>query len=511
MFFLYERGNLPDDSKYSVIESYPTPKDADSAKRFVAFCNYYRRFIKNFSEYSRHLTRLSKKGVPFEWTEDCEFAFKYLKKALISPTLLQYPDFTKEFCITTDASKHACGAVLTQEHQGKQLPIAYASKTFTKGESNKSTIEQELTAIHWAITHFRPYFYGKHFLIRTDHRPLSYLFSMKNPSSKLTRMRLDLEEYDFTVEYLRGKDNYVADALSRITIDDFKEMNRKVACVLRVTTRSVTKQKDSSRINNQYRANKNDKLDEPKIYVPIKNSDVRKYYKLKIYPNKCYIKKGKSIVACININDIFTKEKLDLGQFFSRLEKAASKLNIKKLQVAPSEKIFEFISKSEFRNMGNKVLNEIKIALLNEIKILYTKNSKEILEIMLKYHDDPIEGGHCGIYRTAEKIKRYYYWKNMTKDIAKDVKACHKCQIAKNTKRIKGPMIVTETPNKPFDPVYVDTIEPSSRSIHGNKYAVTLICDLTKYLVTIPIPNKLAKTKAIWPDEDINFGHGYRI
>ena len=86
--------------------------------------------------------------MPFEWTRDYEFAFGYFKKALMSPTLLQDPDFTKKFCIITDASKHVCGAVLTQEREGRHLPVAYASKTFTKGESNKSTIQQELTAIH---------------------------------------------------------------------------------------------------------------------------------------------------------------------------------------------------------------------------------------------------------------------------------------------------------------------------------------------------------------------------
>lgn len=91
MFILYghkctDKGILPDDSKYSVIENYPTRKDAS--------------------------------------------------KAFMSPTLLQYPNFEKQFCITTDASEHACGAVLSQEYSGKHLPIAYASRNFTKGESN---------------------------------------------------------------------------------------------------------------------------------------------------------------------------------------------------------------------------------------------------------------------------------------------------------------------------------------------------------------------------------------
>lgn len=132
-----------------------------------------------------------KKNVPFEWTDECQNAFIHLKSQLINPTLLQYPDFSKEFCIVADASKQACGAVLTQNYNGHQLPVAYASKGFTKCESNKSTTEKELTEIHWAIVHFRPYIYGKHFTVKTDHRPLTYLFSMVNPSSKLTRIRLE--------------------------------------------------------------------------------------------------------------------------------------------------------------------------------------------------------------------------------------------------------------------------------------------------------------------------------
>jgi len=70
--------------------------------------------------------------------------------------LLQYPNFSKELYTLPDASKQACGAVLTQKKNGLQLPVAYASRSFTKRESNKSITEQERTAIHWAITHFRP-------------------------------------------------------------------------------------------------------------------------------------------------------------------------------------------------------------------------------------------------------------------------------------------------------------------------------------------------------------------
>lgn len=235
-----DKGILPDDTKYTVIKNYPRPTDADSARRFVAFCNYYRRFIHNFAQYSYHLTRLTRKNVEFKWSKECEDAFTYLKTSLICPPILQYPNFKKTFCITTDASKIACGAVLSQEYDGKQLPVAYASRGFTKGEQNKSVIERELAAIHWALNYFRPYIFGTKFLVKSDHRPLSYLFSMKNPSSKLTRMRLDLEEYNFEIEYIKGTDNVCADALSRIEFSDIKELTNTVANINKMTTRSET-------------------------------------------------------------------------------------------------------------------------------------------------------------------------------------------------------------------------------------------------------------------------------
>lgn len=130
----------------------------------------------------------------------------------MTPRILQYPDFTKTFIVTTDASDFACGAVLSQLHDQDDLPISFASRAFTKGDRNKHIIEKELAAIHWAIMHIKPYLYGRKFIVRTDHRPLIYLFGMKNPSSKLERMRLGLEEFQFTIEYIPGKSNVTADA-----------------------------------------------------------------------------------------------------------------------------------------------------------------------------------------------------------------------------------------------------------------------------------------------------------
>lgn len=124
---------------------------------------------------SRPLTHLTKKRIEFIWTEECNKNFEKLKKAIISPQILKYPNFNKPFKLTVDASKYACGGVLSQEIDGFDHPITFISKTFKNGELNKSTIEKELLAIHYSITTLRPYLYGTKFLILTDHKPLIYL------------------------------------------------------------------------------------------------------------------------------------------------------------------------------------------------------------------------------------------------------------------------------------------------------------------------------------------------
>lgn len=202
--------------------------------------NYYRRFIPGFSIVARPLNMLTKKRMAFMWSKDCDDAFNKLKSRLCKPHILKYPNFDEQFIITTDASQYGVGAVLSQLHNGVDSPIAFASRAFLKSEINKSTIEKEMLAIHFAIKHFRPYVYGVKFLVRSDHRPLQFLYSMKDPSSKLSRMRLDLAEYDFTIEYIKGADNVVADSLSRIDFADIKSIPENNANILAIT-RSMSK------------------------------------------------------------------------------------------------------------------------------------------------------------------------------------------------------------------------------------------------------------------------------
>jgi len=117
-------------------------------------------------------------------------------RLLTSQPLLQYPDFSKPFSLTTDGSNDALGAILGQGEIGRDLPVAYASRTLGKAERNYPTVEKELLAVAWGCKHFRPYLYGRKFIVVTDHRPLVWIFNVKDPSSRLLKWRLKLEEYE---------------------------------------------------------------------------------------------------------------------------------------------------------------------------------------------------------------------------------------------------------------------------------------------------------------------------
>ena len=140
-------GVVPDQSKYSVIKNYPIPKDKDATRRFVAFSNYYRKFIPNFATIAKPLNSLTKLNSKFIWSkaEQSLVKFMIMKKKL-----------------------------------------SHASKAFNPAEGKKAPIEQELIAIHWSIKYYRPYLYKTHFIVRSDHKPLVHLYSLKDPASRLT-------------------------------------------------------------------------------------------------------------------------------------------------------------------------------------------------------------------------------------------------------------------------------------------------------------------------------------
>lgn len=151
-----EDGVKPDPKKVDSVLNFPVPKNTKDIKSFLGLAGYYRRFIPNFSSITQNLTRLLQKDADFVWTSTQQEAFEKLKLILCSEPILQYPDFSKPFLLTTDASNYAIGSILSQGEVPKDLPIAYPSRTLNKAESNYNTTEKELLSIIWSVKHFRP-------------------------------------------------------------------------------------------------------------------------------------------------------------------------------------------------------------------------------------------------------------------------------------------------------------------------------------------------------------------
>lgn len=213
-------GIKPNPNKIEVIKTFPIPRTTKQIKSFLGLLGYYRKFIKDFAKLTKPLTYRLKKGVKINPNDiDYKEGFEICKNLLTNDPILQYPDFNKPFVLTTDASNFAIGAILSQGEVGSDLPVSYASRTLNNHEISYSTIEKEMLAIIWATKQFRPYLYGRKFTIVTDHRPLQWLFTIKEPNSKLVRWRLKLEEYDYKIVYKKGLLNGNADALSRIELN----------------------------------------------------------------------------------------------------------------------------------------------------------------------------------------------------------------------------------------------------------------------------------------------------
>jgi hypothetical protein len=206
-------------AKVEMIQNFPRPETKKQVRGWLGLTGYYRKYVPNYSDIASSLTDLTKgktKQCKVKWSDECENAFQTLKRALMSKPVLILPDFNQQFIVQVDASEKALGAVLSQlDNTGNEHPVCYASRKLHPREQAYATSEKECLGIIWAVTKmFKPYVYGKHFIIVTDHNPLCWLKTVKDTNQKLMRWSLLLEEYDYEIEHKSGKMH--SNTLSRI-------------------------------------------------------------------------------------------------------------------------------------------------------------------------------------------------------------------------------------------------------------------------------------------------------
>ncbi|XP_042045728.1 uncharacterized protein LOC121792000 [Salvia splendens] len=204
-------GQLKADScKIDAMVAWPIPSTIKQLKGFLGLTGYYRRFIANYALIAAPLTDLLKKD-SFVWSPAAEQSFCELKTAMTSAPVLRLPDFSRQFCVETDACDFGVGAVLLQDNH----PLAFFSKKLGPRRRVASTYHKELYAIVEAVQKWRQYLLGREFIIRTDQKSLKELLQqvVQTPDQHLYVRKL--MGYKFVIEYKKGSNNKVADALSR--------------------------------------------------------------------------------------------------------------------------------------------------------------------------------------------------------------------------------------------------------------------------------------------------------
>ncbi|XP_076031117.1 uncharacterized protein LOC143019364 [Oratosquilla oratoria] len=206
------------EDKVKKIKEAPIPTTKKQVRAFVNLVGYYRQFIPEFAAVALPLHNLLKKSAPnrVSWGETEERAFQQLKSHLCNSPILQLPNPREPFTLRTDASQDAVGAVLLQEQDGWMYPVAYHSRKLRAAERNYSTIERELLGVVDGIKKFQFYLYGGKFVLETDHMPLEHLKPSKTANARLTRWGLYLQQFDYTLRYIKGNENVGADLLSRL-------------------------------------------------------------------------------------------------------------------------------------------------------------------------------------------------------------------------------------------------------------------------------------------------------
>jgi hypothetical protein len=205
-----------DPTKLTTINEWQPPTSVKGVHLFIGFCNFYRRFISDFSNIARPLHDLTKKNARWDWTPACEDAFLTIKDTFTRQPVLSMPDISTPFLVMSDASLTATGAVLMQKDSNGNLhPCAYLSKTLSSAERNYDIYDRELLAVIHALEEWRHYLLGTVHVVMvlTDHKNLTYFRQPHKLSRRQARWNLFLQDFDLHFNHTPGTQMGPTDAL----------------------------------------------------------------------------------------------------------------------------------------------------------------------------------------------------------------------------------------------------------------------------------------------------------
>ncbi|VDI75828.1 Hypothetical predicted protein [Mytilus galloprovincialis] len=207
-----------DDVKVKAIHEMPCPTDVSGVKRLCGMVQYMAKFLPDLANDLAPIRELTRKDVPWIWSDECNMAFKRVKKRLTEAPILAYFDVNKEVVLQVDSSKSGLGAVLLQE--GK--PVEFASRALKPSECNWAQIEKEALSMLYGLERFDQYTYGRKVIVQNDHKPLAAILSkpLSRAPKRLQDIMMKLFRYDIEFRFVKGVNLVLADTLSRAYLEN---------------------------------------------------------------------------------------------------------------------------------------------------------------------------------------------------------------------------------------------------------------------------------------------------
>ena len=459
------------------VQHWKAPRSLKELQAFLGLTNYYRRFIRGYANIAAPLNKLTRKQVPFSWGTEQANAFEQLKQTLTEAPVLAYPISEGRFILDTDASNLTIGAVLSQEQEGEEKVISFASRRLGPSQERYCVTRRELLAVVSFCNQFKHYLLGRHFLIRTDHSSLAWLFRFKSPQGQLARWLEELSQYSFTIEHRAGKAHGNADALSRKPDDcdcynagynarelpckgckhcatvekSWEKFNNDVDYVVPLATRRIT----TSETNEQLRSNWLEQIPPADMAVSQTEDDDLKMV-------KHWLEYGAPTV------DDIRSESPSVRAYF---------LNWQQFKLIKGVLYYEWVDDSGERSL----------------RLLVPRKFRR--RVIQSCHE-PSYSGHQGEKRTLDRVRKNFYWYGLTVDVLHYVAACAVCGAEKRScKRQKAPL-QSYLCGAPLDRLHIDFLGPFPTSSIGNKYILIITDQFTKWVEAYALPDQSAETTA---------------
>jgi transposase InsO family protein len=463
-------GMMPDPKKVEAIATLEPPQSIKEVETFVGKVVYYGRFIDHMSTIAKPLFDLKKKNAVWKFADEEMIAFERLRDALVTAPVLRHPDFEKEFLLQTDASGYGLGAVLAQEFEDGEHPIAYASRTLQDAETRYAVIEREGLALQWGINHFQAYLLGAPFKVFTDHKPLLSLMLKDQCNKRLQNYALKLQHFQFTILYRRGSENVSADFLSRINRYPVNEI--------------VSKRVKSTQ------ADQNDEGEWIEKKTPVK---VTKKKQLRV---KRVGTPGIMLLEhdYVPINPDIAVQRWNLLRHFQRIDP---------LYGACIRYLNQGDLPDDNPEFAAKVTTSCLNMLIDDDQILrYVHRDKtlicvpdELQELALQSSHDVVQSGHLGIAKTYRRVLSQYWWPKVATDTAYYVKNCPRCLAHKPPPRHpKEPLGNRDVPDRVWERVHLDVWSPGGASDSGKLYVIAFVDAFSKFVVAEATENHTAAT-----------------